>query len=273
MKDRTNITRMDYARTKGWWVRLYDGDETLSRMFSDSKYGSKTSALSAAIAFRDEQRRQRPEFATRRSRRFGDPSPGRIWRCWEWRRAAQHEVWKAYIKVKPGANRGVCQTTYSIDKYGSAEAKRLAEQWLEEKRKEQQAAYKKENKQRATANEKRKKNKPAIELQVQRFTKGEKGWWVKLEHDGFRCSRTFHDWRLGGSQPAHDAALEFREQWLKAKKETINGGTITRSWFWNGVRYVPVWLATRDGETRRFSINTHGENQAKTLARKHLGKR
>jgi hypothetical protein len=48
-------------------------------------------------------------------------------------------VWEAYIKVTP--ERGHAATRYSIEKWGSAEAKRRCEAWLERKRKEQAKAY------------------------------------------------------------------------------------------------------------------------------------
>lgn len=49
------ITRMDYARTTGWWVRFYAGATLLeSRLFSDRKHGGTKVALAAAKVWRDE---------------------------------------------------------------------------------------------------------------------------------------------------------------------------------------------------------------------------
>lgn len=49
------ITRTDYARTKGWWVRVsVEGRNKATRLFSDSQYGGKAAALRAAKAWRDQ---------------------------------------------------------------------------------------------------------------------------------------------------------------------------------------------------------------------------
>lgn len=48
------ITRMDYARTCGWWVRFYAGTKLLaSKLFSDRKYGGDRKALQMAQDWRD----------------------------------------------------------------------------------------------------------------------------------------------------------------------------------------------------------------------------
>ena len=48
------ITRMDYARTRGWWVRFYSGTTLLAgKLFSDGQYGGKRKARVAAQAWRD----------------------------------------------------------------------------------------------------------------------------------------------------------------------------------------------------------------------------
>lgn len=60
-------------------------------------------------------------------------------RKWHWQRKSWSLVWEAYIKVTP--ERGHAATRYSIEKWGSAEAKRRCEAWLERKRKEQAKAY------------------------------------------------------------------------------------------------------------------------------------
>lgn len=49
-----HITRMDYERTCGWWVRFYKGQTQLDhKLFSDKKWGGKTKALVAAQQWRD----------------------------------------------------------------------------------------------------------------------------------------------------------------------------------------------------------------------------
>ncbi|GIK74346.1 MAG: hypothetical protein BroJett021_33340 [Chloroflexota bacterium] len=50
------ITRMDYERTAGWWVRISSaGRPIANKLFSDSKFGGKQKALSAAKKWRDRQ--------------------------------------------------------------------------------------------------------------------------------------------------------------------------------------------------------------------------
>lgn len=50
----TNIKRVEYARCKGWNFRVYRGDETHSKLFSDGVYGGSKQALEAAIAYQKE---------------------------------------------------------------------------------------------------------------------------------------------------------------------------------------------------------------------------
>jgi hypothetical protein len=57
-----NITRMDYERTHGYWVRFQFGAslpgqrEVIQKLFADLAHGGKRKALAAAIAWRDETR-------------------------------------------------------------------------------------------------------------------------------------------------------------------------------------------------------------------------
>lgn len=48
------ITRMDYARARGWWVRVsLEGGKLASRLFSDSEFGGAPQAQTAAQLWRD----------------------------------------------------------------------------------------------------------------------------------------------------------------------------------------------------------------------------
>jgi hypothetical protein len=54
-----NITRFDYGKTHGWWVRFQRTDERgakrlTSKMFSDAVHGGKQRALRAASAWREQ---------------------------------------------------------------------------------------------------------------------------------------------------------------------------------------------------------------------------
>jgi hypothetical protein len=52
--DNRYITRMDYAKTHGWWVRVGATTPTpMSKLFSDGKCGGKRKALDAARRFRN----------------------------------------------------------------------------------------------------------------------------------------------------------------------------------------------------------------------------
>ncbi len=131
-----NITRFDYRKTHGYWVR-FEGAAPITKLFSDGVYGGKRHALKAAQAFRDEW--VATHDLTRRRARRAPPGPGTLRRKWHWQRKSWSLVWEAYIKVTP--ERGHAATRYSIEKWGSAEAKRRCEAWLERKRKEQAKAY------------------------------------------------------------------------------------------------------------------------------------
>jgi hypothetical protein len=128
-----NITRFDYRKTHGYWVR-FEGAAPITKLFV---YGGKRHALKAAQAFRDEW--VATHDLTRRRARRAPPGPGTLRRKWHWQRKSWSLVWEAYIKVTP--ERGHAATRYSIEKWGSAEAKRRCEAWLERKRKEQAKAY------------------------------------------------------------------------------------------------------------------------------------
>ena len=54
------ISRMDFARAKGWFVRVYRQGKTHAKFFSDSGYDGKEQALRQAIAYKMEYERQHP---------------------------------------------------------------------------------------------------------------------------------------------------------------------------------------------------------------------
>ncbi len=55
-----HITRFDYGRTRGWWVRIRRQPNPCSKLFSDRIFGSSEKALEAALAWRDEKLEDRP---------------------------------------------------------------------------------------------------------------------------------------------------------------------------------------------------------------------
>ncbi|WP_202976804.1 AP2/ERF family transcription factor [Candidatus Oscillochloris fontis] len=109
-----NITRMDYAKSQGYFVRVRWKGEARSKLFSDSVYGDRLSALAAAIEWRDQMTKE-----------LGKPRPGApppantgIHR----RMRGGREVYEATWSVN--GKRG--RTTYSIEKHGAKRAKALA---------------------------------------------------------------------------------------------------------------------------------------------------
>ncbi|NTW00285.1 MAG: AP2 domain-containing protein [Oscillochloris sp.] len=109
-----NITRMDYPKSQGYFVRVRWKGEARSKLFSDGVYGDRLSALAAAIEWRDQITKE-----------LGKPRPGApppanvgIHR----RMRGGHEVYEATWSVN--GKRG--RTTYSIEKHGAKQAKALA---------------------------------------------------------------------------------------------------------------------------------------------------
>ena len=97
-----NITRMDYKRSHGWWVRFEYRAHPISKMFSDSRYGGKRIARMAAIQYRDAVLMTLPA----RDRQRQAPGKGRIWR--ETRsyvlasgERRTYEAWTGWCRVAP----------------------------------------------------------------------------------------------------------------------------------------------------------------------------
>jgi hypothetical protein len=127
------ISRIDYGRGLSWWVRLYRNGEIHHRHFADSHYGGKTKALRAAMAWRDRSERRLPP----RQRNAPDarvaPGYGYVKRVDMKRRADVWPVWVAWIRLD---GMRAAATSYSIERWGSAGAKRRAQRYLARKRRE-----------------------------------------------------------------------------------------------------------------------------------------
>ncbi len=109
-----NITRMDYPKSHGYFVRVRWKGAARSKLFSDSVYGDQLSALAAAIEWRDQVTRD-----------LGKPRPGSpplasvgVHRRTRGGRAVYEATWS--VSGKRG------RTTYSIKKHGAKQAKALA---------------------------------------------------------------------------------------------------------------------------------------------------
>lgn len=131
-----NITRMDYERTHGYWVRIYrteyDGTKRCySKYFSDGTNGGKRKALVAARKWRDAQSKK-----LRPRERGGGTVPvghGYVRRTEVLRRAEYSHVFVAWLRIEDGRCKS---TSRSITVWGKTGAKRECEKWLKEQRKE-----------------------------------------------------------------------------------------------------------------------------------------
>jgi hypothetical protein len=135
MKREKNITRFDYGKTHGWWVRFQRSTEAgtkrvVSKMFSDAVHGGKAKARRAAIAWRD---RTAATIAPSRRSQRGRTGYGYVKRVELARRVGVWPVYLAWLRLPDGR---VASTTYSIQKWGVREAKRLSELYLARKLRE-----------------------------------------------------------------------------------------------------------------------------------------
>lgn len=141
MKRERNITRLDYyhrtdyggwSHTLGWWVRLYRTDALgkktcTSKVFSDGVHGGKRKALAKAIAWRDKAARRLPPPKKLQSAPSLRPGDGHVRRTMRWRRNDWWPVWEGWVRLE---GRRCAMTNWSIERWGSAEAKRRCEAWL-----------------------------------------------------------------------------------------------------------------------------------------------
>jgi hypothetical protein len=129
-----NISRMEYGRTRGWWVRIYRGaggnKRCHSKLFSDTTNGGKRAALRAARAWRDLMLARLPE-ADKHSGRRVEPGHGYVRRTVRLRRVAAHPVYVAWLRIEYQR----CKSTnYSVTLHGEGGAREMAERWLARER-------------------------------------------------------------------------------------------------------------------------------------------
>lgn len=135
-----HISRFEYGRTIAWWVRVYRGEKLYSKLFSDRAYGGKRKALAKALAYRDRLLKRvplpiqpqpvppGPGYVKRETRHYYDSQGTR----------RSYEAWTGWIRIAP---KKAASTNWSISKWGSLGAKKMAEAWLKEVRKEQKKNY------------------------------------------------------------------------------------------------------------------------------------
>jgi hypothetical protein len=113
-----NITRFEFGRTRGWWVRIRRRGRMVQAFFSDGRHGGRTKALEKARQKRDGWLRTLPDPVDPRRKR---PSV-RVYRD----ASSGHPAWRIYIRFPGG---GIASTSRSIKRYGSGEARRLCQVW------------------------------------------------------------------------------------------------------------------------------------------------
>lgn len=125
---RRHITRLDYDRSHGWWVRfarIRHGKVVLvaQQQFSDGKYGGKQKALVAAVKWRDQQAKL---VDPPRNARL-PPGHGYV------RRAVLdgRDVFEGWMRLPKGK---VARTKWHVDVWGPIVAKRRCNEWLARKR-------------------------------------------------------------------------------------------------------------------------------------------
>lgn len=125
------ITRIENYKNRadGWWVRLQWRGEKFSRFFKDADYGGKSGALKSARQFNRELRSTYPKPTRQENSQRQTARTGKIIgvrrlvktdKRWE---NLTYEVWEARWSHKKYQRR---VRTFSIEKYGEEEAKKLA---------------------------------------------------------------------------------------------------------------------------------------------------
>jgi hypothetical protein len=117
-----NVTRFEFGRTRGWWVRIRRRNRKVQAFFSDGKHGGRAAALAKARRQRDRWLRTLPPPIDPRRKK----ASVRIYRD----ASSGYPAWRVHIRFPGG---GVASTSRSIRLYGSSEAKRLCERWARSK--------------------------------------------------------------------------------------------------------------------------------------------
>lgn len=142
---RLYITRMDYERNHGWFVRIPranrkpgEGRLAASRLFSDGVWGGKRKALVAAREWRDRMLKKYPRGERYRHRGIVPPGHGYVrfaMRRYYHRDAKRtitlHPAWVGWLRVENGKAKGA---NASIEKWGQRAARQRVDAWLERER-------------------------------------------------------------------------------------------------------------------------------------------
>ncbi len=112
-----HITRLDYQKTHGWWVRIRRKSNPCSKLFSDGIYGGRDKALEAATIWRDEKLSLAPKQTSRTtessSKTIKTGVPGL---CVSFVEGATNNLAHLQVSVQRHGKR--TSTRYSISKWG-----------------------------------------------------------------------------------------------------------------------------------------------------------
>lgn len=123
VKDLRYITRVDYDRAAGWWVRFKQRTpQATTKLFSDATHGGKNKALAAALEFRDSLLRKYPKT------HYGQKPVPKLVLRWRTQGPWQYQEWRAEFQSQ--GQRLV--RTFSVNRYGITGAEKRAKAWLKE---------------------------------------------------------------------------------------------------------------------------------------------
>lgn len=112
-----HITRLDYQKTHGWWVRIRRKSNPCSKLFSDGVYGGRDNALKEAIAWRDDKLANAPKQTYRTSESSSKTvKTGVPGLCVSFVNGAQGSLAHLQVSVQRHGKR--TSTRYSISKWG-----------------------------------------------------------------------------------------------------------------------------------------------------------
>lgn len=134
------ITRHEYARSKGWLVRVYrtrDGEQRCARrLFSDGVYGGELEALDAATAWQQEQQENSPREKKR------TPGYGYVQRAMRsYKTASGVKSYEAFVAWFWDEQSRLSSTSWSIPTHGENEAEARCEAWLASERAKLAVSY------------------------------------------------------------------------------------------------------------------------------------
>jgi hypothetical protein len=131
--DLKGISRIDAKGTHGWYVRIYRQGKTYSRLFSDSKYGTKERALKFAKKERDilyANAHNLPDKPNRRLVTHDRRNKSGIIGVSRTVKQNKNDTTSVYFQVTWSPRKGeIKNRQWSVKKYGEDEAFRLAKEF------------------------------------------------------------------------------------------------------------------------------------------------